>query len=172
MLTILCVCFSLGSTAASKIQSRLSSYTGEFGAGGGTIFSYSSDQLNGQITGIRVRENPSHVLGIQLQYGGIWAPYYGSSSGTLFEVLLYRDENITQVSGKVASYVKELVFVTSCGRIFKFGQPSGTSFNDFPLFEGTVLRYISGRCTTSVLTSIGFHWGSQPGCYYCKDGSK
>ncbi|KAM5152206.1 zymogen granule membrane protein 16-like [Mantella aurantiaca] len=171
MLTLLSVCFLLGSTAASSVQSRLSSYAGEYGAGGGTPFSFSSEQLNGQISGIRIRESASHVIGIQLQYGGHWGQYYGNPTGTLFEVLLYRGENITQVSGKFASYVNELVFVTSRGRIFKFGQPSGTSFNDFPLFEGTTLRYISGRYS-SVILSIGFHWGVQPGCYYCRDGSK
>ncbi|XP_072273290.1 zymogen granule membrane protein 16-like [Pyxicephalus adspersus] len=171
MLTLLCVCFLLGSTAASSVQSRLSSFAGEHGAGGGTAFSFSSEQLNGPITGIRIRVNPSHVIGIQIQYGGIWGPYYGNPSGTLSEILLYRGENITQVSGKVASYVNELVFVTSRGRILKFGQPSGNSFNDFPLFEGTALRYVSGRYS-SVLHSIGFHWGVQPSCYHCKEGTE
>ncbi|XP_068103268.1 zymogen granule membrane protein 16-like [Hyperolius riggenbachi] len=170
MLHLLCLCLLLRVSTASLVQSRLSSFAGEYGAGGGTAFSFSSEQLNGPITGFRIRENPSHVIGIQFQYGGIWGPYYGNPSGTLFEELLYRGENITQVSGKVASYVNELVFVTSFGRIFKFGQPSGNSFNDFPLFQGTALRYVSGRYS-SVIHSIGFHWGVQPSCYYCKEGA-
>ncbi|XP_056390211.1 zymogen granule membrane protein 16-like [Hyla sarda] len=161
MLALLCLCLILGSSVASSVQSRRSSFVGEYGAGGGTTFSFSSEQLNGPITGLRVRENPSHVLGIQFQYGGTWGPYYGNPSGTLLEILLHRGENITQVSGKVASYVNELIFVTSRGRIFRFGQPSGNSFNDLPLFDGTVLRYVSGRYT-SVITSIGFHWGVNP----------
>ncbi|XP_063788564.1 zymogen granule membrane protein 16-like [Pseudophryne corroboree] len=171
MLAFMCLCLLLGSTAASSVQSRLSSFVGEYGAGGGTAFSYSSDQLNGQITGLRVRENHNHVIGIQLQYGGIWGSYYGNPSGTLLEVILHRGETITQASGKVASYVNELVFVTSKGRVLKFGQPSGNSFNDFPLYEGSVLRYVSGRYS-SVIHSIGFHWGTQPSCVYCKDGAK
>ncbi|KAM3917803.1 zymogen granule membrane protein 16-like isoform 1-T2 [Leptodactylus fuscus] len=161
MLALLCLCLLLGSSVASSVQSRLSSFVGEYGAGGGTAFSFSSEQLNGPITGLRVRENPSHVIGIQFKYGGTWGSYYGNPSGTLHEILLYRGENITQVSGKVASYVNELVFVTSHGRIFRFGQPSGTSFNDFPLYRDTVLRYVSGRYS-SVIHSIGFHWGINP----------
>ncbi|KAM4025394.1 zymogen granule membrane protein 16-like isoform 2-T6 [Anomaloglossus baeobatrachus] len=159
MLALLCLL--LGSSVASSVQSRRSSFVGEYGAGGGTAFSFSSEQLKGPITGLRVRENPSHIIGIQFKYGASWGPYYGNPSGTLLEILLHQGENITQVSGKVASYVNELVFVTSRGRILKFGQPSGNSFNDFPLFDGTVLRYVSGRYS-SVLHSIGFHWGDNP----------
>ncbi|XP_073504901.1 zymogen granule membrane protein 16-like [Phyllobates terribilis] len=171
MLALLCLCLLLGSSVASSVQSRMSSFVGEYGAGGGTAFSFSSEQLNGPITGLRVRENPSHVIGIQFKYGDTWGPYYGYASGTLFEILLYRGENIVQASGKAASYVNELVFVTSRGRILKFGQPSGNSFNDFPLYDTTVLRYVSGRYS-SVLHSIGFHWGLNPGCVHCKEESK
>ncbi|XP_063788569.1 zymogen granule membrane protein 16-like isoform X2 [Pseudophryne corroboree] len=161
MLALLCLCLLLGSTAASSVQSRFSSFVGEYGAGGGTAFSFSTEQLNGPITGLRVRESTSSIIGVQFQYGGRWGAYYGSTSGPLLEVLLHRGENITQVSGKVATYVNELVYVTSHGRILKFGQPAGTSFNDFPLFDGTVLRYVSGRYS-SVIHSIGFHWGRLP----------
>ncbi|XP_075705120.1 zymogen granule membrane protein 16-like [Rhinoderma darwinii] len=171
MLTLLCLCLLLGSSVASSVQSRLSSFAGEHGAGGGTAFSFSSEQLKGPITGLRVRENPAHVLGIQLQYGGTWGPYYGNSVGTLHEILLYPGEDITQVSGKVAAYVNDLMFVTSRWRIFRFGQPSGTSFNDFPLYGGTVLRYVSGRYS-SVIHSIGFHWGVSPGCVHCTKETK
>ncbi|XP_063788566.1 zymogen granule membrane protein 16-like isoform X1 [Pseudophryne corroboree] len=171
MLALMCLCLLLGSTAASSVQSRVSSFAGEYGAGGGTAFSFSPEQVKGPITGLRVRENPSHIVGIQLQYGDVWGPYYGNPSGTLHEVLLHRKENITQVSGKVASYVNDLIFVTSLGRIFTFGQPSGTSFNDFPLYDGTFLRYVSGRYS-SVIHSIGFHWDTQPNCVYIGKGSK
>ncbi|KAM9305371.1 zymogen granule membrane protein 16-like [Gastrophryne carolinensis] len=161
MSSLLCLCLLLGSAAASSVQSRFSSFAGEYGAGGGTSFSFSSEQIKGPITGLRIRDDASHVRGIQLQYGGIWGPYYGHTSGTLHEILLLPGEYITQASGKFASYVNDLIFVTNRGRLFRFGQPSGTSFNDFPLFEGTALRYISGRYS-SVLHSIGFHWGTQP----------
>ncbi|KAM4689845.1 zymogen granule membrane protein 16-like [Rhinophrynus dorsalis] len=169
MLSLVCACLLLGSSFAASVQSRVSSFSGEYGAGGGTAFSFSSEQLNGPITGLRVRENPSHVLGLQFRYGTLWGPYYGNSAGTLLEVLLYPGENITQVSGKTASYVNELIFVTSHGRMFRFGQPSGNSFNDFPLYAGTALRYVSGRYST-VIHSIGFHWGRQPECVHCKTG--
>ncbi|XP_040296560.1 zymogen granule membrane protein 16-like isoform X1 [Bufo bufo] len=171
MLTLLCLCLLLGSSVASSVQSRMSSFVGEHGAGGGTAFSFSAEQLNGSITGLRVRENPSHIIGVQFQYGGTWGPYYGNPSGTLYEILLHKGENIVQVSGKVASNVNELIFITNRGRILKFGQPSGNSFNDFPLYDGTVLRYVSGRYS-SVIHSIGFHWGVSPSCVNCKEESK
>ncbi|XP_018096290.1 zymogen granule membrane protein 16 isoform X2 [Xenopus laevis] len=164
---VLCVGILLGSSAASSIQSRFSSFAGEYGSGGGTAFSFSSEQLNGPITGLRVRENPSHVIGLQFRYGNTWGTYYGNTAGPILEFLLLPGENITQVSGKTAAYVNELMFVTSHGRIFRFGQPSGTSFNDFPLYQTTALRYVSGRYS-SVIHSIGFHWGYQPGCVHCK----
>ncbi|XP_063285133.1 zymogen granule membrane protein 16-like [Pelobates fuscus] len=169
MLGLTCLCLLVGSSIAAGVQSRMSSFAGEHGSGGGTAFSFSSEQLNGPITGLRVRENPSHVLGLQFKYGDIWGTYYGNPSGTLHEVLLYPGENITQVSGKSSSYVNEVIFITSLGRIIRFGQPSGNSFNDFPLYRGTALRYVSGRYS-SVIHSIGFHWGVQPGCVHCKEG--
>ncbi|OCT58988.1 hypothetical protein XELAEV_18001477mg [Xenopus laevis] len=164
---VLCVGILLGSSTASSIESRLSSFAGEYGSGGGTAFSFSSEQVNGPITGLRVRENPSHVIGLQFRYGNTWGTYYGNTAGPILEFLLRPGENITQVSGKIASYVNQLMFVTSHGRIFRFGQPSGTSFNDFPLYPTTALRYVSGRYS-SVIHSIGFHWGYQPGCVHCK----
>ncbi|XP_075439287.1 zymogen granule membrane protein 16-like [Ascaphus truei] len=168
MLSLICVCFLLGSSSAASIESRLSSFAGEYGSGGGTAFSFSGEQLNGPITALRVRESPSHIVGLQFRYGTVWGPYYGYTVGTQFEVTLFPGENITQVSGKASPYVNELLFVTSRGRLLRFGQPSGTSFNDFPLFEGTALRYVSGRYSTVIL-SIGFHWGAQPSCVHCKD---
>uniref|UniRef100_A0A8C5QGX1 Jacalin-type lectin domain-containing protein n=1 Tax=Leptobrachium leishanense TaxID=445787 RepID=A0A8C5QGX1_9ANUR len=165
-LTLTCICLLLGTSLAASVQSRMSSFAGEYGGGGGTAFSFSSEQIRGAITGIRVRENPSHVLGLQFRYGSEWGSYFGNPTGTLFEVLLAHGENITQVSGKTAAYVNELLFVTSHGRILRFGQPSGNSFNDFPLYPGTTLRYVSGRYSTVIL-SIGFHWGVQPSCTYC-----
>ncbi|XP_073490901.1 zymogen granule membrane protein 16-like [Aquarana catesbeiana] len=161
MLTLLCACFLLGSTATSSVQSLSSSFSKEYGGGKGTPFSFSNDQRSGPITAIRIREGPSFLNGIHFRYGNHWAPFSGGHSGSFHEFLLHSGENITQVSGKFDSYVNELVFVTSHGRIFKVGQSSGTSFNDFPLFGGTVLRYISGRYS-DVLNSIGFHWGFQP----------
>ncbi|XP_077306244.1 zymogen granule membrane protein 16-like [Lithobates pipiens] len=161
MLTLLCACFLLGSTAASTVQSRSSSFAGEYGGGKGTAFSFSNEQLHGSITAIRISEGPSFLNGIHFKYDNHWAPFSGNHSGTFHEFLLHPGENITQVSGKYASYVNELLFVTSQERIFKVGQSSGTSFNDFPQFGGTVLRYISGRYS-SALNSISFHWGLQP----------
>ncbi|XP_053550516.1 zymogen granule membrane protein 16-like [Bombina bombina] len=160
----MCMCLLLGSSLAA-VASRSSSFVGEYGAGGGTAYSFSGEQLNGHITALRVRENVNHILGLQFRYGRQWSPYYGNAAGTLHEVELYPGENITQVSGKVAAYVNELIFVTSHGRLLRFGQPSGTSFNDFPLFPGTILRYVSGRYST-VIHSIGFHWGY---CIKCND---
>ncbi|KAM4632070.1 zymogen granule membrane protein 16-like [Discoglossus pictus] len=167
MLTLICLCLLVGSSLAASVQSRFSSFAGEYGAGGGTAFSFSNDQQNGPITALRVTENVHHILGLQFRYGNVWSPYFGNAAGTQHEIVLYPGENITQVSGKVASYVNELIFVTSLGRLFHFGQPSGTNFNDFPLFRGTSLRYVSGRYST-VIHSIGFHWGHWGECVHCQ----
>ncbi|KAM4632068.1 zymogen granule membrane protein 16-like [Discoglossus pictus] len=159
MLSLMCACLLVGS---SLTASR------EYGPGGGTVFSYSSQQLNGPITALRVRENPSYILGLQFCYGNIWGPYYGNADGTLHEVVLRPEENITQVSGKVNSYIAELIFMTSHGRLIRFGQPSGTSFNDYPEQPGNILRYVSGRYSPSYIHSIGFHWGL---CVNCNNQS-
>eukprot|EP00079_Xenopus_tropicalis_P013844 XP_002943206.2 PREDICTED: zymogen granule membrane protein 16 [Xenopus tropicalis] len=160
LFVVLCAGILLGSSTAASIQSRLSSFAGEYGSGGGTAFSFSSEQVYGPITGLRVRENANYIIGLQFRYGNTWGTYYGHTSGLILEILLRPGESITQVSGKTASYVNELIFVTSHGRIFRFGQPSGNCFNDFPLYNNTVLRYVSGRYS-SVIHSIGFHWGHQ-----------
>ncbi|XP_069505984.1 zymogen granule membrane protein 16-like [Ambystoma mexicanum] len=168
MLLLFACLFLAESVFAANIQSRFSSFAGEYGAGGGTSFSYSGPHLNGPITALRIRENPSHILGIQIKYGDVWTEYYGNPAGTLLEVHLQPGEHITQASGKFAAYVNELTFLTNRGRLFRFGQPSGTSFNDFPLDQNGILRYVSGRYS-SVIHSIGFHWDRNPfgGCVHC-----
>ncbi|XP_073490912.1 zymogen granule membrane protein 16-like [Aquarana catesbeiana] len=155
MLTLLCACFLLGSTAAS-IESGVS-----YGDNGDNAFSFSDGQQHGPITAIRIREGPSCLNGIHFKFGTYWAPFSGDHGGVFQEFLLHSNENIIQVSGKFSNCVNELLFVTNFGRIFKVGQPSGTSFNDFPKTKGNVLLYISGRYS-NVLNSIRFHWGVHP----------
>ncbi|XP_069058087.1 zymogen granule membrane protein 16-like [Pleurodeles waltl] len=143
---------------SSEIRTRLSSHSREFGGGSGVAFTTSGLHLHGPITGLRIRESTSYILGIQIRFGSIWSSLYGSTSSSYLEVLLRHGEHITQVSGKYSSYVNELIFLTNQGRMFRFGQPSGSCFNLFPLHSNTVLRYISGRYSGSLITSIGFHW--------------
>ncbi|XP_028559735.2 zymogen granule membrane protein 16 [Podarcis muralis] len=142
-------------------QPRSSSYSGEYGGGGGKRFSHSGNQLDGPITAIRIRTNRWYIVGLQVRYGKEWSNYVGGSSGDLEEIFLHPGESIIQVSGKYKSYVRKLVFVTDKGRYFPFGKDTGTSFNAAPLFPNTVLRYFSGS-SGSVIDAIGFHWDYYP----------
>lgn len=45
------------------VQSRTSSYSGEYGGKGGSRFSHSGNQLDGPITAIRVRVNRYYIVG-------------------------------------------------------------------------------------------------------------
>ncbi|XP_069505986.1 zymogen granule membrane protein 16-like [Ambystoma mexicanum] len=148
----------LAPTVSSAVRLRISSFSGEFGGGSGTAFTFSGQHIYGPITGLRIRESTSCIQGIQIKHGNYWSPIYGLLSSPYLEVLLDSGEYIKQVSGKYSSYVNELIFLTNQGRMFRVGQPSGTSFNSFPLHGNTFLRYISGRYSGSVITSIGFHW--------------
>ncbi|XP_060111890.1 zymogen granule membrane protein 16-like [Heteronotia binoei] len=146
---------------SGNIQPRSSSYSGEYGGGGGKRFSHSGNQLDGPITAIRVRVNRWYIVGIQVRYGKEWSNYVGGSSGDLEEIFLHPGESIIQASGKYKNYLRKLVFVTDKQRYFPFGKDTGTSFNAAPLFPGTVLRYFSGR-SGSVIDAIGFHWDNYP----------
>uniref|UniRef100_A0A8D0DIW8 Jacalin-type lectin domain-containing protein n=1 Tax=Salvator merianae TaxID=96440 RepID=A0A8D0DIW8_SALMN len=150
------------------VQPRSSSYSGEYGGGGGKRFSHSGNQLDGPITAIRIRVNQWYIVGLQVRYGTTWTDLVGGTSGDLEEIFLHPGESIIQVSGKYKRYVRKLVFVTDKGRYFPFGQDIGTSFNAAPLYPGTVLRYFSGR-SGSVIDAIGFHWDYySDSCPSCK----
>ncbi|KAJ1125473.1 hypothetical protein NDU88_003905 [Pleurodeles waltl] len=153
----------------SEIKSRLSSFSGEFGGGSGVAFTTSGEHLNGPITGLRIRESTSYILGIQIRFGSTWGQMYGSTSSSYLEVILRHGEHIIEASGKYSTYINELIFLTNQGRMFRFGQPSGSCFNLFPLNSNTVLRYISGRYSGSYITSIGFHWDKPRG--YVSNGN-
>ncbi|XP_003228262.2 zymogen granule membrane protein 16 [Anolis carolinensis] len=161
------LCFTLlallccGFTSAGVIQARSSSYSGEYGGGGGKRFSHSGNQLDGPITAFRIRVSRYYIIGIQVRYGKEWSEYKGGSSGDLEEIFLHPGESIIQVQGKYKSYLRKLVFITDKGRNFPFGKDTGTSFNAAPLHPGTVLRYISGS-SGSVIDAIGFHWDNYP----------
>ncbi|KAM5153039.1 zymogen granule membrane protein 16-like [Mantella aurantiaca] len=138
-------------------QQRSSSYSGEYGGGGGKRFSQSGNQLDGPITALRIRCNRYNIIGLQVRYGTTWSQYQGGSLGDLEEVFLQPGEYIIQVSGKYASYLRQLIFVTNKGRYFAFGKDYGTSFNGIPLYPDTVLRYVSGS-SGAAIDAIGFHW--------------
>ncbi|XP_043943143.1 zymogen granule membrane protein 16-like [Protopterus annectens] len=160
--------------AGNAAQPRFSSYSGEYGVGGGTAFTHSGVHMSGTITALRIRESTSYVVGIQVRYGNVWSNYEGNQGGTLHEINLYPGEYINQVSGKQNSYIAQLIFVTNLGRMFHFGQPSGTCFNSFPIYRNTILRYISGRHNGGVITAIAFHYDmlrdSNGNCITCKEG--
>ncbi|KAM4698264.1 zymogen granule membrane protein 16-like [Rhinophrynus dorsalis] len=148
-------------------QQRSSSYSGEYGGGGGKRFSHSGNQLDGPITAIRVRVNRQYIIGLQARYGTVWSKYVGGSLGDMEEIFLHPGEHVIQVSGKYSSYLRRLVFVTNKGRYFAFGKDYGTSFNGVPLYPNTVLRFFSGS-SGSVIDAIGLHWDyPNSGCTHC-----
>ncbi|MEE6521655.1 hypothetical protein FKM82_019928, partial [Ascaphus truei] len=148
-------------------QPRSSSYSGEYGGGGGKRFSHSGNQLDGPITALRVRVNRNYIVGLQIRYGQTWSQHVGGSSGDTEEIFLHPGESVTQVSGKYSSYIRRMVIVTDKGRFFPFGKEYGTSFNAVPLHPKTVLRYISGS-SGSVIDAIGFHWDTPTSnCVHC-----
>ncbi|XP_056391103.1 zymogen granule membrane protein 16-like isoform X2 [Hyla sarda] len=157
----------LGIFCIAAAQQRSSSYSGEYGGGGGKRFSHSGNQLDGPITAVRVRANRNYITGIQVRYGTTWSEYKGGSSGDLEEIFLHPGETFTMVSGKYSSYVRKLVFSTNKNRQFTIGKDYGISFNAAPLYPNTVLRYISGS-SGSVIDAISFHWDyASSNCVHC-----
>uniref|UniRef100_A0A673HCX1 Jacalin-type lectin domain-containing protein n=1 Tax=Sinocyclocheilus rhinocerous TaxID=307959 RepID=A0A673HCX1_9TELE len=107
-------------------------------------------------------------LRIQLSYDGNWTTLVCANYGIPMEMKLLDNESIVQVSGKYDyGYICELMFVTSQGRSFKVGQPSGISFNFYPTHDGSELRFLSGRHNGWGITSIGAHWA----VYHSSDNS-
>ncbi|XP_071978337.1 zymogen granule membrane protein 16-like [Engystomops pustulosus] len=157
----------LGVCSLAAAQQRSSSYSGEYGGGGGKRFSHSGNQLDGPITAIRVRSNRQYITGIQVRYGTTWSEYKGGSLGDIEEIFLHPGESFILVSGKYSTYLRKLVFTTNKGRVFTIGKEYGNSFNGAPLFPNTVLRYISGS-SGSVIDAIGFHWDyASSNCVHC-----
>ncbi|KAM4632210.1 zymogen granule membrane protein 16-like [Discoglossus pictus] len=158
----------LSALSIAAAQQRSSSFSGEYGGGGGKRFSQSGNQLDGALTAIRVRVNRNYVVGLQARYGTVWSSYQGGKLGDLEEIFLHPGENVIQVSGKYSTYIRRLMFITNKGRMFSFGKDYGTSFNGVPLFPNTVLRYFSGS-SGSVIDAIGFHWDyPSSGCVHCQ----
>ncbi|XP_069920870.1 zymogen granule membrane protein 16-like [Oryctolagus cuniculus] len=149
------------SASASAIQARSSSYSGEYGRGGGEPFSHSGLQLEGPITAIRVRVNSRYIVGLQVRYGQVWSDYVGGKLGDLEEIFLHPGESVIQVSGSYKKYLKTLVFQTDEGRFLSFGKDTGIMFYAIPLDIDAVLRFISGRAGLFI-TAIGLHWDTIP----------
>ncbi|XP_036682675.1 zymogen granule membrane protein 16 [Balaenoptera musculus] len=162
MLTIAFLALLCASASASEIQARSSSFSGEYGGRGGKPFSHSRNQLDGPITAIRVRVNRYYIVGLQVCYGKVWSKYVGGKLGELKEIFLNPGESVVQVSGKYKNYLRKLVFVTDKFRFLTFGKDRGISFKAVPLYPNTVLRFISGRSSRSIINAIGFHWDVYP----------
>uniref|UniRef100_A0A8C8VKN2 Jacalin-type lectin domain-containing protein n=1 Tax=Pelusios castaneus TaxID=367368 RepID=A0A8C8VKN2_9SAUR len=166
---LVCTTFMLSlSHSLGPAQARFS-YSGEYGSAVGTSFSYSGDHLLGPITAFRIWEySNSFIKAVQFQYAGKWSKTYGYEQGTYHEVTLFPGEDITQVSGKHHTYVYQLIFITSHGRIFFFGQPAGESFNAVPLEHGNSLAFISGHHNGVGITGIAMHWDMSS--WHCTSG--
>nr|XP_017193251.2 zymogen granule membrane protein 16-like [Oryctolagus cuniculus] len=127
------------SASASAIQARSSSYSGEYGSGGGEPFSHSGLQLEGPITAIRVRVNSFNIVGLQVRYGQVWSDYVGGKLGDLEEIFIHPGESVIAVSGSYSNYLKTLNFVTDEGRFLSFGKDTGIMLYAVPLHSNTVL---------------------------------
>ncbi|XP_041649213.1 zymogen granule membrane protein 16-like [Cheilinus undulatus] len=138
------------------------SYSPDVGIGSGYAF---ATEGTGRITAIRVWERPgSFITSLQLCYDYIWSARIGSAEGNLLELQLYDDESIIQVSGKHLNFIFQLIFVTSRGRLFYAGFPSGKTFNFYPTDKDAALRLLSGRYTSTGITGLGAHWGEVISC--------
>ncbi|XP_069920782.1 zymogen granule membrane protein 16-like [Oryctolagus cuniculus] len=146
---------------STAVQARSSSYSGEYGRGGGEPFSHSGLQLEGPITAIRVRVNSLYIVGLQVRYGQVWSDYVGGKLGDLEETFLHPGESVIAVSGSYSYYLKTLVFETDEGRFLSFGNDTGVMFYAIPLDLDAVLRFISGRAGLFI-TVIGLHWDTIP----------
>ncbi|KAL8176630.1 UNVERIFIED_CONTAM: hypothetical protein K2H54_037114 [Gekko kuhli] len=154
ILVFLCCAVSI---SAGLIKKRSASHSGEYGGNGGRRFSQATNQLDGPITLLKIRANPSYITGLQVRYGKEWSEYVGGPSGDLHTIALHPGEGIVQVSVRSDRYIRKLKFLTNFGRHFSFGVDVGTSFTALPLFPRAVLSYFSGR-SGAVIDAIGFHW--------------
>ncbi|XP_061112372.1 zymogen granule membrane protein 16-like [Conger conger] len=158
MIFILVLCLLCGSSWAQYRPQRYS-YSAAVGAGTGSSFASAGE---GRITSIRVWERPgSYITGFQLKYDYSWSPVYGVNNSDVVEMSLFENEAFVQISGKYnpSNFIYQLVFVTSRGRSLIVGHPVSTSFNLYPKYPESELRIISGRASSSGITSIGAHWG-------------
>ncbi|XP_042327676.1 zymogen granule membrane protein 16-like isoform X1 [Sceloporus undulatus] len=159
MVALILLFFLCAGVSGSPAQTRLSSFSGEYGGDGGDYFDQSSNQLDGPMTALKIRANDRYLLSIQVRYGDSWSITEGSTMGSPTGMELYHGEGFVQVLGRFGSYVEYLAFRTNLGRVFAFGSSSGSgiSFEAEPMFPNTVLRFISGRSGSSV-NALGFHW--------------
>ncbi|XP_077170881.1 zymogen granule membrane protein 16-like [Paroedura picta] len=158
LLSVLCV----GASDGSALAGASSPYSGEFGGDTGSHFDQSEHELEGPITGLRIRANERYIVSIQVRYGDSWSNTEGGTVGNPSNVQLFLGEGIVQVLGRFGSHVEYLALRTNQGRIFAFG-PSfgpGTFFTSEPSFPNMVLRSVSGRSGSSV-DAIGFHWDTE-----------
>ncbi|KAL8176632.1 UNVERIFIED_CONTAM: hypothetical protein K2H54_037122 [Gekko kuhli] len=155
--TILVLLSCAISISAGLIKKRSASHSGGYGGNGGRRFSHSLNQLDGPITAIKIRSNPSVITGLQVRYGKEWSEYVGGPSGELYLIELRPGETITHVSGRADEFIRKLRFLTNFGRRFTFGADIGTSFTGLPLFPRAVLSYFSGR-SGDYIDAISFHW--------------
>ncbi|KAJ8415742.1 hypothetical protein AAFF_G00402990 [Aldrovandia affinis] len=144
--------------ALPQYQPQYYSFSPTVGRGHGESFASVGE---GRITGVRIWEQSnSYIKGFQLKYENVWTPIYGSTSNEETELLLFEGEAIVQISGKYnpPNYIYCLRFVTSRGRSLIAGQPTGNSFNFYPVDGQSELQIVSGRSDGTGIASIGAHW--------------
>ncbi|XP_075937425.1 zymogen granule membrane protein 16-like [Anarhichas minor] len=144
----------------SCLAAPMMSYSYSPSVGGGSGTSFSTEEGNGKITGIRVWEiSSAYITGIQVRNGAIWGKVVGRVYGSAQELILFDGETIVQVSGKYHSnYVYQIYVVTSRGRFLVAGQPTTNSFNFYPTDPKAELILLSGRFNSAGITSLGAHW--------------
>ncbi|XP_077306074.1 zymogen granule membrane protein 16-like [Lithobates pipiens] len=155
--------------AITAAQQRRPSHSSEYGGTGGKRFSQSGNQVDGQITALKVRIDRRYITGIQVRYGTKWSEYIGGKWGDMEEILLHPGEHISRVNGRNTSHISQLEFITNKGREFSFGKETGTAFSSSSPTPDTYLRYISGR-SSSTINAIAFHWDNpNSNCDHCEE---
>ncbi|XP_056142801.1 zymogen granule membrane protein 16-like [Lampris incognitus] len=159
MFSPLCLTVLLATAWATRPTGPLYSFSPAVGHGAGVGYVLQGDE---RITAIRVWENfNSYITGLQVRYGQTWSSLVGRRLGSMQTIQLFEGEAIIQLSGKFHSsnYIYQVNFVTSRGRSFTVGQPLGFSFNLYPNYPKSELRFLSGRKNSNGITSIAAHWG-------------
>uniref|UniRef100_A0A8C6WLN9 Jacalin-type lectin domain-containing protein n=1 Tax=Neogobius melanostomus TaxID=47308 RepID=A0A8C6WLN9_9GOBI len=128
------------------------------GSNTGTPFRLSGE---GSVTAVRTWEYLNVVYGIQLCYGDTWTTGAGTAIGHMQQFKLFDGETIVQVSGQFTCYITWLMFVTSSGRSFVAGHPSGKSFNMYPEYKEAELLLITGTAHRA-LTGFSAQWTDIP----------
>ncbi|XP_072494140.1 prostatic spermine-binding protein-like [Notamacropus eugenii] len=97
----------------------------------GTLFSTSQQKRGGIVRAIKLFFGSlGYLKSIQVKIGDEWSSKYGVPGGRESRIILYEGESIIRVSGHGSLCIHEVEVETTAGRIFEFGKPVGTYFDD------------------------------------------